>query len=202
MRFLALLLLVSCASSLTATRNPLENIDAKKAVVFERIEVEEINSDTAEAFITKLKTFEDGRPFVVVFDSPGGSVRWGEKMSAAIERSPVPVICVVDGMAASMGFYILQSCDVRVMTTRSLLMGHEPASATQGQPSEMSRMADLLQKLSRAMAYHITRKSRMTVADYLEKVSGGKEFWLTVEDASFYGFIDYSVGSVDTLLPY
>lgn len=161
-----------------------------------------VDEESVGEFIQTLNRHLATNPksIVVEINTPGGSVGAGMEMGKAIERSPVPVVCVVDGMAASMGLYILQSCDVRTMTKRSLLMGHEPAGSSRGQPQEVQQTADLLTKLSRAMAYHIVSKSKLTVDEYISKISGGKELWLTCEDAVAFAFVDFSVGSVAEIL--
>jgi ATP-dependent protease ClpP protease subunit len=63
---------------------------------------------------------------VIDIDSTGGDTAEGFKTAKTIESSRMQIICVVDGLAASEAFYILQSCDKRFMTKRSRLMVHEP----------------------------------------------------------------------------
>lgn len=66
------------------------------------------------------------KALVIEINSPGGDTEEGFKTAKAIEESPMLVVCVVDGTAASEAFYLLQSCDRRLMTRRSRLMVHEP----------------------------------------------------------------------------
>lgn len=154
------------------------------------------------AFLAELEAHEQAgqKAIVVELDTPGGSVGAGMVMSKAIERSPALIVCVVDGMAASMGLYLLQSCDVRVMTKRSLLMGHEPSAGMAGQPSELESLADLLRRLSRAMAYHIVAKTRLSLEDYLSRISNGREWWMNVEEAVDFAFVDFAVDSVSEII--
>lgn len=63
---------------------------------------------------------------VLVINSGGGNPEEGLKLEKAIEFYPAPVVCIVDGEAASEAFRLLQSCAVRLMTARSRLMAHEP----------------------------------------------------------------------------
>lgn len=64
---------------------------------------------------------------VVLINSPGGSVAVGQKIldQLNLERlMGTKIICVVDGLAASMAFEILTTCDVRLATDRSILLFH------------------------------------------------------------------------------
>ncbi len=152
-----------------------------------------VNEDSVRDFVEELEAEEkaDGATAVTVhINSPGGSVFAGFKMGQALERSKLKSVCVVDGMAASMGFYILQSCTERTMTDRSLLMGHAPATSTSGMEQEMANTLALLKALNHAMATHITARSNMTLAEYLQKIAGGGELWLTSDEALRWGFVD------------
>jgi len=199
MRFLPLLLALACShTSLRASIDDLpprrEGAQSSNVIEFRS----PVDDDSVPEFITKLNDHirAGDKKIVVELNTPGGSVGYGFDMGHAIERSPVPVICVVDGMAASMGLYILQSCDVRVMTVRSLLMGHAPSGGTQGQEGDLLRLAQVLRALSVAMANHITHKTAMTSHEYLEKIANGQELWLTAEQALTWRFVDYTVSSV------
>ncbi len=157
----------------------------------------DVNEMSVFVFMRQLEAANasaKGEPVVVIIDTPGGSVLDGIVMGKAIERSKAQVICVVDGMAASMGLYILQSCDVRLMTGRSLLMGHEPASGARGQPDELGQTEELLRKLSHAMAAHIVHRMNISVAEYEAKIAHGAEWWTTAEEA-------LAVGAIDGIVP-
>ena len=146
---------------------------------------------------------DDGAAEIVIeFDTPGGSVSEGRTLSKAIEGSKAPVTCVVDGMGASMGFYIFESCAHRYMLARSTLMGHEPAIGgfVIGQPGLWRNVWQHLKTESRAMAEHITHRARMRCRDYLARISNGQELWLDHEDAWAWGFTDGTAPSVKEVL--
>ncbi len=73
---------------------------------------------------------------------------------------------------------------------RSLLMGHEPAGGTQGQPDEVGRVQEVLRKLNHAMAAFITARTHMSVEEYEAKIAHGGELWLTYDEAIRLGFTD------------
>lgn len=146
---------------------------------------------------------KDGAENIVLeIDTPGGSVDDGFRLSRAIEDSQAPVQCVVDGKAASMGLYILQSCAGRFMTKRSLLMGHEPAMGgiVHGQPTFWKSIATRLKYYHKAMAEHICAKTKIPVPIYLNRTSGGAEAWWGWDDGHDEGMVDRVVASVKKTL--
>lgn len=192
---------MGCASaqSLPSALPTLEGELQAAAVAADFIRFEtDVNEASVALFELQLEAaVESGAKVVVVqIDSPGGSIGAGLGMIKAIERAPVPVVCVVDTFALSMGFAILESCDVRIMTSRSVLMGHSPAAATRGMETEARNLADVLAALNHALAVHICGKSKVEVADYEKHVAGGREWWITGDEAVRLGFVDFQVASV------
>jgi len=160
---------------------------------------QDVNEESVKGFHKTLKDVLNDKPknVLVRIQSPGGSVFAGFDMARDIEESNVPVICVVDQYAASMAFYILQACDVRVMTDRSIIMGHQVATSSQGQLNRhLSTISELI-ALDSAMAHFITAKSKMTYDEYQKAIAGGMELWMDVGAAKKNGFIDFSVANMD-----
>jgi ATP-dependent Clp protease protease subunit len=163
-----------------------------------------LSSEVSEESTTTLMTEMDtavaagAARLVIEFNTPGGSVFAGMQLAKHIEQSPVPTVCVVDGMAASMGFYLLQSCTYRVMTSRSLLMAHQPASGglLYGPAEKYERLAEVLRKLGHAMATHCARRMSVSVDEYEKRIEKGGEWWFDERDALLYGAVDRVVGFV------
>lgn len=159
----------------------------------------DINALTVALFIAELdERSKAGEPIVVVIDSGGGSVQAGEQMARAIERSPVSVACVVDGTAASMALYVLQSCNVRAMTVRSTLMGHNPAVVLNQSLSERDtrELGRVLQVMAEGMARHICLRARIDYAEYLTYLAQNQELWMSANEARELGFVDLLVTRV------
>jgi ATP-dependent Clp endopeptidase proteolytic subunit ClpP len=169
--------------------NPLNFVREQKEKGAEEIFFrEEVSEETVAAFLAQFALVQSNT-VVIHLDTPGGSVFAGFRMGRAIDESKKEVICVVDGMAASMGLFLLQSCDVRVMTTRSLLMGHEPATVVRGKPDAIQQDLNLLKKLNFAMAAHISRRTKLSLQEYLEATKNN-DFWMHAGDALALGFVD------------
>lgn len=155
-----------------------------------------IDADSAAKFGAEMKACAD-RAVVVEINSPGGSVFDAIEMQKAIERHPHPVYCVVDGVAASAAFVTLQSCDFRLMTDRSVLMAHHAAiPRTGGQEEPIENAAAALRALDHATALHCARRMGITPEAYEAHVSGGREWWLPVDDATKEHAVDLRVTSV------
>jgi len=133
---------------------------------------------------------------VIEFDTPGGSVDAGIKLAKAIEQSKTEVVCIVDGMAASMGMYLLQSCHQRVMTPRSILMAHQPWMMGAGDEQDFENGSRLLSALGKALSEHVCSRIKLPQAECKEKFSNGREWWLNHQEALQVGAVDFVVASV------
>lgn len=160
---------------------------------------DEVADETVARFSRQLDAnIAAGQKVIIVeIDTGGGSLSAGFAMAKAMERSPVPVMCVVDGGALSMGLAVLQSCDVRTMTERSVLMGHEVASGTKGQTVQAENLVQVLRVMNEAMAAQICSKAKVTPEQYLKKIADGHEWWMSSKEALKAGFIDFEVSSLD-----
>jgi ATP-dependent Clp protease protease subunit len=138
---------------------------------------------------------------MIEINTPGGSVPDGFELARAIENSEAPVTCVVDGDAASMGFYLLQSCDYRAMTKRSKLMAHEPAlgGSFRGQPNQWEAIAQMMKAERDALAEHCNHRLNITLQRYHELTDGGKMWWLLHEEAKKVAAVDEVVKSVRSM---
>lgn len=163
----------------------------------------DVSAASVKVAIELIDAANDGgaETIVIEFDTPGGSVMAGQRLAKAIERSKAPVVCVVDGMAASMGFYLLQSCDTRVMTKRSILMAHEPAISTQvsGKEYAYEEIAEVLRKINRAMAEHIAGRLGMSVEAFMARIAN-TEWWMNWDEALKVNAVDFVILNIDEVL--
>ncbi len=140
---------------------------------------------------------------VLEINSIGGSVDEGFLLAKAIESSSAPVLCVVDGQALSMAFYILQSCATRLMTFRSVLMAHEvrlEGVATVETETVIQNNLGEVRAFSRAYAEQVSRRMGMTYPDYNRHVVHGRDWYLHHEQALKVHAVDGTVSSVTEAL--
>jgi ATP-dependent protease ClpP protease subunit len=131
-------------------------------------------------------------------DSPGGRADAGREIGRLLEAATaagVGVTCLVDGHASSAAFYVLQSCPAgrRWMTSRSVLMTHEPmgtiqVSATDDVAFENTREA--LRAEAVAWATHCVARLKVTRAEYDRRTRAGREWFFTAPEALAAGAVD------------
>lgn len=172
----------------------------------------QINPTSSEELVKQLQRVEaavadteDGgtrTPDAVLLEinSGGGSVPAGFQIGKAIEDISVPVICVVDGDdgAQSMAYWVLQSCDVRVMTRRSVLMLHQPSLnlfGFGGQENDWRDKADSLRVLNRALLEHAARRMSVSVDEAQERTRD-RDWFFDWRDGLRYRAVDGVVTSV------
>lgn len=73
-----------------------------------------------------LQNYVKPSKIVVMINSEGGSVLYGMSTFSVISSCPIPVDCVIEGIAASMGSIIWAAGDNLYMHDYSLLMIHNP----------------------------------------------------------------------------
>lgn len=184
--------------------NPTSGIEEKTDTKYQVPKItfsDEVNDESVAKAIELLHEAEKAEVDAVIFEwnTYGGSIDAGFLLSRAMEESPLKVICVVDKDAASMGMYLLQSCDVRYMTKRSSLMVHEAAIGTgrfYGHEVSWRNISDRLAAINRAMVEHIVRRMTVTPAEVLNKIRGGAQWWITWDEALKVHAVDYVVDSV------
>lgn len=164
---------------------------------------EDINESSAARAVKWIEAANKAGADEILLElnTPGGSVGDGFELARAIEDSEAPVTCIVDGDGESMGFYLLQSCDHRVMTKRSKLMAHEPAlgGMFRGQPNQWQAIAEMMKAERDAMAEHCAHRLKISLAEYHAKTDGSKMWFLNHAEALKVGAIDEIGGSVKAL---
>jgi ATP-dependent protease ClpP protease subunit len=127
-------------------------------------------------------------------NTPGGSMDDGHEMVRVIEHSPIQVVCIVDGKAASMGMYIFQSCDQRVMTKRSMLMVHQVSLMTgrgvRLTETSLENASATIKVATRAYVEWVTHRMKIKAPAVLQKINSGREWWLDWEEAIRSGAAD------------
>lgn len=130
----------------------------------------------------------------IEINSEGGGFDAGVFMAREIEMSHVPVTCVVDGEADSMASYVLQSCDMRVITKRSSLMVHNPSfTANNAINLNITVLTNLLNDLkvsSERYMHQLVSHSRVTEKQYRSKTVGSSNWYLNWQDALKLGLVD------------
>src|SRR5579859_4183165 len=165
---------------------------------------EEVTDDSMKVALEKLEAAHKvkAKAYVLEINSPGGDVEAGWRLAKSIEAAQIKVVCVVDGEAASMASYILQSCPVREMTKRSVQMYHERAMGAmfQGQPNQWAAIAAHMEAWRQADAEHNVHRMKISAEEYRKHTDGGQQWWLDWKQAVEVGAVDEVVDSIEAVL--
>lgn len=121
-------------------------------------------------------------------NSPGGSVFEGIAIANAIRSHPATVTVYVDALAASIASVIALAGDRVVMMPQAQFMVHNAAGACYGDASEMTKMADMLDKQSRNIAEAYASHTGRPLAEWQRYMDD--ETWFTAEEAVAVGLAD------------
>lgn len=159
-----------------------------------------VDEDSVSKAVKWLDAWEEAgaKALVIEINTPGGSVSDGFTLARRIEDAKIPIHCVVDGEAASMGFYLLQSCTTREMTKRSTLMAHTPSlsgGVEDARQPQFNNYAEMMRVMADSMAEHCSKRLKTSVADYKYRTRDGAQWWMNWQDSVQYGAVDQLVDS-------
>lgn len=126
---------------------------------------------------------KNNNPIYLILDTPGGSVMDGGRLISAMQASKNPIYAVDVGMAASMGFMILEHAHKRFGVSRAILMAH-PASLGimyQGEVDKLYSSLSFLKRYVDKMDRFIAKRAGMTYEAF--KLRSDHELWIDSEDA-------------------
>jgi ATP-dependent protease ClpP protease subunit len=141
----------------------------------------------ADEFIEDIKQITTSK-MNIRLNSPGGSVFEGIAIANAIRNHPATVTVYVDSLAASIASVIAMAGDRLVMMPQSQIMVHNASGACYGDASEMTKMADLLDKQSLNIAQAYAEHSGRPLAEWQQYMDA--ETWFTAEEAVAVGLAD------------
>lgn len=131
--------------------------------------------------------------------TPGGEVFEGWLIFNLFQQAAADGLQInfyVDGIAASMGSFLIQAGHKVYMAENSMLMVHAPSGGAWGNASKMKEAHDLLTKIQTLMVKEYQRRSQAdpkTVSKWMEG-----DNWFTPEEALKAGLIDGVVPAVAT----
>lgn len=141
----------------------------------------------ADEFIEAIKGVSTSK-INLRLNSPGGSVFEGIAIANAIRNHPANVTVYVDSVAASIASVIALAGDRVVMMPQSQFMVHNASGGCYGDASEMTKMADLLDKQSRNIAEAYAQHTGRPLAEWQDYMAA--ETWFTAEEAVAAGLAD------------
>jgi ATP-dependent protease ClpP protease subunit len=174
------------------TSSPVDSVEQTPIVNSIRFDTD-VSDESLATLETMFKAVKASQQKVLVIEvnSPGGRVAAGFKIAKLIENAPFRVVCIVDGEADSMAFYVFESCHERYMTPRSKLMAHEPKieSPNGGDRFVLKRQWQSLEAESHAMAEHYAKHLKMTLQQVESRIAA-QDWWMGWKDALKFHAVD------------
>lgn len=121
--------------------------------------------------------------------SGGGSVTDGNLMINAMKASGKKITAVIDGYAASMGYFVCLGASKIVAAKNSMIMLHSVQGRATGSPEELRAEAEVLDKFNSTIAQALAERTGLTVEEVTAKYLG-KEVWFTAQEALDAKLID------------
>lgn len=138
--------------------------------------------------LTKAEASSD-TDIKVSVNSGGGSVTDGYAMIAGMQKCTKPVTAVIDGYAASMGYFVCLGAKRIEAAGNSILMLHSVQGSAQGSPDDLIAEAEVLKKFNATVATLLAARTGLSEAEVTEKYLG-KEAWFTASEALDLKLID------------
>jgi len=113
--------------------------------------------------------------FVVINNSPGGSVMQGYRILKAIETSDAPVHVVVRSFAASMAATIATLAPHSYAYPNAIILHHQMSGSAVGNMTDMEQEVKTMQEWERRLAEPIAKKMGITLDEFKAKMYAAKK---------------------------
>lgn len=143
---------------------------------------------SAKYFAEKLQEIPVGDEIELHINSNGGSVKEGVAIYNLLKQCTNRKTGIVDGVAHSVAFLILQSCDVRKMCLGTTALVHEMWMYCAGNATQLRKFADDLDDMMESNRQVFLERATISEDELIEIMKN--ETYLTPEKALEYGLID------------
>lgn len=143
---------------------------------------------SAKFFRDKLAEIPEGKEIELHINSDGGSVKEGTAIYNLLKQKANKKTGIVDGVAHSIAFLILQACDVRKMCLGTSALIHNMWMYCYGNATQLRKYADDLDVLSESNRKVFMERAKISEDELKELMDA--ETYLTPEKALEYGLID------------
>ena len=138
-----------------------------------------IVSGTANRVCDRIDFFNNQDPtkpiFIVINNSPGGSVMEGYRILKAIESSKAPIHVVVKSFAASMAATIATLSPNSYAYPNAIILHHQMSSSASGNMTDIEQEVKTMQEWERRLAEPIAKKMGITLDEFKAKMYSAKK---------------------------
>lgn len=164
---------------LTTNKLPIAHLNSTNHVKI----IGNINHDSIDFAISQLNSISN-KNFYIYLDTPGGIVDEGERFVSQIlykQATGSQVTCIAEN-ALSMGFYIFQNCNTRLITPSGKLMQHQISLNNNHIPLDnLDNYIKMVRKISRNINQFCANHINISVQEFEKKVNN--DWWLYGQDA-------------------
>lgn len=139
-------------------------------------------------FAEKLEEIPDGTTIELHINSDGGSVKEGTTIFNLLKQKSSPKIGIVDGVAHSVAFLVLQACDTRKMCHGTTALVHNMWVTCSGNATQLRKYADDLDDMMQSNRQIFLERATISEEELIDLME--KETYLTPDKALEYGLID------------
>ncbi len=150
----------------------------------------EASENSAKYFRQELSKYPDVRQINVYINSRGGDVIEGTCIRNQLKRHPAHKTVYVDGFACSIAATITSAGDEVIMFRNSMMMIHDMYMKAVGNPAELRKTADDLEKINLAGREALLEKSNGKLTESKLDEMMKAETWLTAKECVQYGLAD------------
>ena len=153
----------------TCYSNRIKTIDVKNIILIN----EEISENTVSKFMRNLYNIEDKSNVLIYLDTPGGSVTEGLTIINEIKKYNLS--CIVK-KAYSMGFAILQYCNVRYIEKYASVMQHQMSYNIGGERMKIESSVKYIKSISDMLNLEQANRIGLSLHEFEEKTEN--DWWL------------------------
>jgi len=149
---------------------------------------------------TGLYGESSGADLIVIWlNSPGGDLSVALEATNLINRSPIPVLTIINGKAESAALMIAMSGHRRAVFENSWAMAHHFSTGMSGNYHDLTGSLANFDALHDIMLGMYKKYTKMSTKRILDTYLGRNDFWLTAEALKAQGMVDEILKDRDDL---
>ena len=158
-------------------------------------------ADTITARINYFNNRDRESPiFIVIDDSPGGSVMAGYKILKAMQGSQAPVYVVVKSMAASMAACLTTLAKQSYAYPNAVLLHHQIASISGGNLTQQQEWVKEMQEWWKRLADPVAQKMGITRDEFIKQMYANRstgDWSVFADEAQKLKWVDHIVEEIE-----
>jgi ATP-dependent Clp protease, protease subunit len=162
------------------------NLEARKLYIMGGIDEDSVYKAVVGLDLLQQKSAD--RPVTIYLNTPGGDVYTGMSIYDAIRRFPAPVVIIGSGEVMSMGSFILQAGDERLLDENATVLLHHGSNTFDGNAIDYERWSEYGKQMRRRLVKILADRSGRTTTYWNNALKN--DLLLSAEEAVSLGLAD------------